>query len=74
MCKPEFQKELSKKKFFRQNNPLLREASRIMNQLYGSNEERLGQLEMVMKSEQFQTRYPGTIGKDIAIIVKLQLS
>lgn len=45
-----------------------------MNQLYGSNEERLGQLEMIAKTEQFQAKYPGLIGKDVATIIKLQLS
>ena len=73
MCKSEFRKDLIRKRFFRNNNPLLREASKVMNQLYGTNEERLGQLEMVVKTEQFQAKYPGLIGKDVASIVRSQL-
>ena len=66
--------ESSKKRFFRQSNRLLREASKVMKQLYGSNEERLGQLEMVVKTEQFRKKYPGFTGKDVATIIRLQLS
>jgi len=73
MCKPEFRKDLIRKRFFRTNNPLLIEASKVMNQLYGSNEERLGQLEMVVQTEEFRRKYPGLIGKDVAAIVRSQL-
>jgi len=73
MCKPEFRKDLIRKRFFRANNPLLREASKVMDQLYGTNEERLGQLEMVIQTEEFNRKYPGLIGKDIACIVRYQL-
>jgi hypothetical protein len=74
MCNSKFKKDLLRKRFFRSDNSLLREASKVMNQLYGSNEERLGQLEMIAKTEQFQAKYPGLIGKDVATIIKLQLS
>ena len=73
MCKPEFRKDLIRKRFFRTNNPLLIEASKVMNQLYGSNEEMLGQLEMIVKTEEFRRKYPGLIGKDVATIVRSQL-
>ena len=73
MCKPEFRKDLIRKRFFRANNPLLREASKVMNQLYGSNEERLGQLEMVIQTEEFHRKYPGKTGEDVASIVMAQL-
>jgi len=73
MCKPEFRKDLIRKRFFRANNPLLREASKVMDQLYGSNEERLGQLEMVIQTEEYNRKYPGLIGKDVASIVRSQL-
>jgi hypothetical protein len=73
MCKPEFRKDLIRKRFFRANNPLLREATKVMNQLYGSNEERLGQLEMVIQTEEYNRKYPGLIGKDVASIVRSQL-
>lgn len=73
MCKPEFRKDLIRKRFFRANNPLLREATKVMNQLYGSNEERLGQLEMVIQTEEYNRKYPGLMGKDVASIVRSQL-
>jgi hypothetical protein len=73
MCKPKFRKDLIRKRFFRTNNPLLREASKVMKQLYGSNEERLGQLEMVIQTKEFQKKYPGPIGEDVANIVRSQL-
>ena len=73
MCKPEFRKDLIRKRFFRANNPLLREATKVMNQLYGSNEERLGQLEMIIQTEEYNRKYPGLIGKDVASIVRSQL-
>ena len=73
MCKPEFRKDLIRKRFFRANNPLLREATKVMNQLYRSNEERLGQLEMVIQTEEYNRKYPGLIGKDVASIVRSQL-
>ena len=74
MCNPKFRKESYKKRFFRSNNPLLRDASTVINQLYGTNEEKLGQLEMLVKTETFQKRFPGLIGKDVAAIVRLELS
>jgi len=67
-------KKRSVRRFFGKNNPLLRIANRIMKQLYGSNEEKLGQLGMIEQSEAFQKKYPGLVGKDIAAIIKLQLS
>lgn len=64
----------SVKRFFKKRSPLVRSASRIIKQLYGSNEERLGQFEMIEQSEAFQRKYPGLLGKDVAAIVRLQLS
>jgi hypothetical protein len=49
-------------------------ASNIIKSLDGSNEEKLGQFEMVVKTEQFRRKYPGLMGKDVATIVRLQLS
>ena len=74
MCKPEFRKDLIRKRFFRANNPLLREATKVMNQLYGSNEERLGQLDMVIQTEEYNRKYHGLIGKDVASIVRSQIN
>ena len=74
MCSPKFKKESYKKKFFRKNNPLLVNAKKVMNTLYGTNEEKLGQLEMVIQTEQFQRKYPGLLGKDVAFIIRQQLS
>jgi hypothetical protein len=74
MCNPKFKKDLYKKRFFRPNNPLLQMASNIIKSLDGSNEEKLGQFEMVVKTEQFQRKYPGLMGKDVATIVRLELS
>jgi hypothetical protein len=74
MCNPKFKKDLYKKRFFRPSNPLLQMASNIIKSLDGSNEEKLGQFEMVVKTEQFRRKYPGLMGKDVATIVRLQLS
>ena len=73
MCNPKFKKESCKKRFFRSNNPLLRDATAVMSRLYGTDEEKLGQLEMVVKTEAFQRKYPGLRGKDVAEIVRQQL-
>ena len=75
MCNPKkFKKESYKKRFFRNNNPLLVAATAVINKLYGTDEEKLGQLEMVIKTKTFQKKYPGLIGKDVAEIVRLRLS
>ena len=74
MCNPKFKKEVEQKRFFGKDNRLIRTANKIINQLYGNNEERLAQFEMIAKSEQFQKRYPGLLAKDIATIVKIELS
>ena len=74
MCSPKFKKESYKKRFFRKNNPLLTNAKSVMKALYGNNEEMLGQLEMIVKTEQFQRKYPGLLGKDVATIIRLRLS
>lgn len=74
MCNPKFKKDLYKKRFFRPSNPLLRTASNIIKSLEGTNEEKLGQFEMVVKTEAFWEKYPGLIGKDVAAIVRLELS
>ena len=49
MCNPKFKKEYYKKRFFRPNNPLLRMASNIIKKLEGSDEEKLGQFEMLRR-------------------------
>jgi len=69
-----FDGDIRRKRFFGQNNRVLRAASSIINQLYGNNEERLAQFEMIAKTEQFQKKYPGFLAKDIASIVKIELS
>lgn len=74
MCNPKFKQESYKKRFFRQSNPLLQQASSIIKQLDGTDEEKLGQFELVVKTEAFQRKYPGLLGKDVATIVRLQLS
>lgn len=74
MCNPKFKKESSKKRFFRPTNPLLQMASNIIKNLDGSDEEKLGQFEMVVQTEQFQRKYPGLLGKDVATIVRLELT
>ena len=50
----------------------------LMQKLYPSspnetNEERLGQLEMVIQTEEFRRKYPDPMGKDVASIVRSQL-
>jgi len=74
MCNPKFKKELYKKRFFRPSNPLIQTASNIIKNLVGTDEEKLGQFEMVIKTKAFQEKYPGLIGKDVAEIVRLRLS
>jgi len=74
MCNQKFKKDLYRKRFFRPSNPLLRTASNIIKNLDGTNEEKLGQFEMVVKTEDFREKYPGLIGKDVAEIIRLQLS
>jgi hypothetical protein len=49
-------------------------ASNIIKNLDGSDEEKLGQFEMVVQTEQFQRKYPGLLGKDVATIVRLELT
>lgn len=73
MCSPKFKEESYKKKFFRKNNRLLRYATAVITQLYGTDEEKLGQFEMVVKTEAFRRKYPGLIGEDVATIVRMQL-
>ena len=74
MCTSKFMEEAKQKRFFGEDNRLLRTANRIISQLYGNNEERLAQFEMIAKSEQFQKKYPGLLAKDIAAIVRIELS
>ena len=74
MCNPKFKKDLYKKRFFRPSNPLLQTASNIIKKLEGTNEEKLGQFEMIEQTEAFRKKYPGLMGKDVATIVRLQLS
>jgi hypothetical protein len=69
-----FKRESYKKRFFRPNNRLLRVASSIINNLEGAtNEEKLGQFEMVVHTEEFHKRYPGFIGEDVATIIRSEL-
>ncbi len=74
MCNQKFKKEAKQKSFFGKDNRLIHTANRIISQLYGNNEERLAQFEMIAKTEQFQAEYPGFLAKDIATIIKLELS
>ena len=73
MCNPKFKKEYRRKRFFRPNNPLLQTASNIIKKLEGSDEERLGQFEMVVQTEEFKRKYPGLLGKDVVSLVRMQL-
>ena len=73
MCKRRFKKESLRKRFFRPNNRLLRMASSVINKLDGTNEEKLGQFEMIVNSEAFKKRFPGLIGEDVATIVRAEL-
>ena len=74
MCNQKFKKEAKQKSFFGKDNRLIHTANRIISQLYGNNEERLAQFEMIAESEQFQKKYPGLLAKDIASIVRIELS
>ena len=49
-------------------------ASNIIKNLEGSDEEKLGQFEIYVQTEEFYRRFPGLIGKDVAFIVRMQLS
>ena len=50
-------------------------AASIIKILDGAtNEEKLGQFEMIAHSESFQRRFPGLLGKDVATLIRLQLS
>ena len=49
-------------------------ASNIIKSLDGSDEEKLGQFEMIEQTEAFHKKYPGLVGKDVAEIIRLQLS
>ena len=49
-------------------------ASNIIKSLDGTNEEKLGQFEMIEQTEAFHKKYPGFVGKDVAEIIRLQLS
>jgi hypothetical protein len=63
-----------RKRFFRKNNPLLREANRIIECLFGTNEEKLGNFLMLEQSSYFKEKYPDELKrKDIAYLVKAQL-
>lgn len=81
MCNPRFKKESYKKRFFRPNNSLIREAKKVIkqicgpdeeNQLYGSDEEKLGQLEMVIKTTSFQRKHPGYHARDVETLIEMQ--
>ena len=73
MCNPKFKKGSYKKRFFRPSNPLIRMACTLTKDLVGTNEEKLGQFEMVVQTKEFKEKYPGLMGKDVASIVRLQL-
>jgi hypothetical protein len=66
--------ESYRKRFFGKDNLLLRSASRIIKGLEGTNEERLGQFEMIEQTPQFREEYPDELKrKDISFLVKVQL-
>jgi hypothetical protein len=48
-------------------------ACTLTKDLVGTNEEKLGQFEMVVQTKEFKEKYPGLMGKDVASIVRLQL-
>ena len=66
--------ESYRKRFFSKKNPLLRNANQIIKSLTGTNEERLGQFEMIEETSQFKEKYPNELKrKDISFLVKSQL-
>lgn len=68
-------KEEAKERKRFSNNRRLRMAASIIKILDGAtNEEKLGQFEMIAHSESFQRRFPGLLGKDVATLIRLQLS
>lgn len=69
MCN-KYKKEHYKKVFCRVNNPILKKASKIVDNLVGSKEEKLGQLEMIVRSEDFKERHPGFEAQDLATIAR----
>jgi hypothetical protein len=73
MCNPKFKKEHYKKRFFRPNSPIIQTASNIIKNLEGSDEEKLGQFEMIVQTEEFHRKFSDLKRKDIAVIVRLQL-
>ena len=68
-----FKREAERKRFFRQDNRLLRISSSIIKKFDGTNEEKLGQFEIFSQSEEFHKRYPHPLGEDISILIRLQL-
>lgn len=65
--------EVLRQRFFRYNNPILRGADRIIDGLDGTNEERQGQLGILVKTEEFKARFPGFRGEDVAYIANAEL-
>ena len=74
MSRNKFKQEGYKKRFGRPNNPLIRIANRIINNLDGAtNIERLGMFELIVKNDQYWQKYPNPMGKDIALIIRQKL-
>ena len=67
-----YKKESYKKRFGK--NPLLKKASKLVDSLVGTNEEKLGQLELMIQSEDFKQRHPGFEAKDLATIARSMLT
>ena len=58
------------KTFCRPGNIVMKVATRMADQVDCSPEEKSGQLEQIFKTEEFQKKFPGFRGKDIAFVAK----
>jgi hypothetical protein len=64
-----------RKRFFRKSNPLLRESNKIIKRLFGNNEEKLGQFEMIEQGPEYKKLYPDELKrKDISRLVRAMLT
>ena len=69
-----FKREAERKRFFRQDNRLLRISSSIIKKFDGNNEEKLGQFEIFSQSGEFQKKYPDPrLREDLSTLVRLIL-
>ena len=66
--KREKKRKRCQKTFCRPGNIVMKVATRLADQVDGSPEEKAGQLEQIFKTEEFQQKFPGFRGKDIALV------